>query len=102
VSIAERRPLDQPRLTDPLRSEITDASFRVRVAPGREQAQRGQRAERGDAATRRWSSMHGLVALTPKLANMSTTHRTPDGRLDDTVARFTELLVDGLRNSRRS
>lgn len=51
------------------------------------------------AALVAWSAMHGLIKLAPKLSAMSERRGTPSGPLDDTIERFTSLMIDGFRHA---
>jgi hypothetical protein len=50
-----------------------------------------------EAANLCWSSMQGLLTLHPKLVRIAEVRGEPTADLEDTVTRFTRLLLDGLR-----
>jgi AcrR family transcriptional regulator len=50
-----------------------------------------------EAANLCWSAMQGLLMLHPKIARIAEIRGEPAEDLDETAARFTSLLLDGLR-----
>lgn len=49
------------------------------------------------AALIAWAAMHGLVELAPKLDVMADREQRPLESLDDTIDRFSDLLVNGFK-----
>jgi AcrR family transcriptional regulator len=46
-----------------------------------------------------WSAMQGLVQLQPKIGLIGQLKGVPVPSIDDLIARFTEMMVDGIRNA---
>jgi AcrR family transcriptional regulator len=46
-----------------------------------------------------WSAMQGLVQLQPKIELIGQLKQAPVPAVDQLIARFTELMVDGIRNA---
>jgi AcrR family transcriptional regulator len=50
-----------------------------------------------EAAALCWSAMQGLLVLHPKMVHLGALHGRPAPDLEETVTRFTQLMLDGFR-----